>query len=64
MAIQINKLRGISSELRIQLKRQGFNNSDQILEATRTPADRKAMGESLGADSRFILDISLSEVNT
>ena len=56
MTIQINKFKGISYELKIELKKHGFNNSDQILEATRTPAGRQSVAASLGRDSQMDLE--------
>lgn len=58
MTIQINKFKGISYELKIELKKHGFNNSDQILEATRTPAGRQSLAESLGVDSQVVLELA------
>ncbi len=58
MSVQINKFKGISYELKIQLRKQGFNNSDQILEATRTPAGRQSVAESLGVDSQVVLELA------
>ena len=58
MTIHINKFRGISYELKNQLRKQGFNNSDQILEATRTPAGRQSVAESLGVDYQVVLKLA------
>ena len=58
MSVSIDKFRGISDELKTQLKMQGFLNSDQLLEATRTPAGRKSIAEELGVESNVVLEIA------
>ena len=58
MAISIGKLRGMSAELAAKLKEQGISNSDQLLEAARTPAGRKALAEQAGVESRVILELA------
>ena len=58
MAISIGKLRGMSAELAAKLKEQGISNSDQLLEAARTPAGRKALAEHAGVESRVILGLA------
>jgi len=58
MAISINKLRGMSAELAAKLKARGIVYSDQLLEAARTPAARKALAEQVGVESRVILELA------
>jgi len=58
MAISIGKLRGMSAEVAAKLKEQGISNSDQLLEAARTPAGRKALAEHAGVESRAILGVA------
>ncbi len=56
MAVSINKLRGISFEFQMRLKTQRIYNSDQLLEATRTPAGRKSVAEKMHVETRLILE--------
>lgn len=58
MAISIGKLRGMSAELAARLKAKGIVYSDQLLEAARTPAGRKALAEQAGVESRVILELA------
>ena len=58
MAISIGKLRGMSAELAAKLKEQGISNSDQLLEAARTPAGRKALAKQAGVEPRAILGLA------
>ena len=58
MSVSIDKFRGIPDDVRVQLKMQGFLNSDQLLEATRTPAGRQSMAKELGVDSSVDLEIA------
>lgn len=56
MTIAISKIRGISLELAARLKEMGFHNSDQLLEATKTPAGRKALAGQMGVEPRDVLE--------
>jgi predicted flap endonuclease-1-like 5' DNA nuclease len=58
MSISIDKFRGIPDDLKVQLRLQGVLNSDQLLEATKTPADRKSFAEQFGVDSNIILEMA------
>ena len=58
MAISIGKLRGMSAEVAARLKAKGVVYSDQLLEAARTPAGRKALAEQAGVESRVILELA------
>ena len=58
MAISISALRGMSAELAARLKGHGIYDSDQLLEAARTPAGRKALAEQAGVESRVILELA------
>jgi predicted flap endonuclease-1-like 5' DNA nuclease len=58
MAISISKLRGMSAELAAKLKARGIVYGDQLLEAARTPAGRKALAEQVGVASRVILELA------
>jgi predicted flap endonuclease-1-like 5' DNA nuclease len=58
MSVSIDKFKNIPDELKVQLKMQGFLNSDQLLEATRTPTGRKTVAKKLGVDSNTILGVA------
>ena len=58
MAVPIIKLRGMSNQLEAQLKSRGIFNSDQLLDAARTPAGRKALAEYAAVETRVILELA------
>ncbi|MBN1219111.1 MAG: DUF4332 domain-containing protein [Anaerolineae bacterium] len=58
MTIRIQQLKGITNELTNALKAQGFFNSDQLLDAARTPLGRKLLAEQVGVDPRIILELA------
>jgi len=58
MAVNIAELKGMSAELDIKLKERGIHNSDQLLEAARTPAQRKELASAVGAETRAILELA------
>ncbi|NVM21723.1 MAG: DUF4332 domain-containing protein [Desulfobacterales bacterium] len=58
MAIPINKLVGMTPELEAKLKEQGIHDSDQLLDASRTPSDRKALAKHCGVTARAILGLA------
>lgn len=58
MAVSIYKLRGVSNDIKHKLKKQGFHNSDQFLEAARIPAGRKSLAETIGVDTSIVLDLA------
>ncbi len=58
MAISINQLKGINDELSTALQAQGISNSDQLLEAASSPAQRKALAAKLSVPSRDILELA------
>jgi predicted flap endonuclease-1-like 5' DNA nuclease len=57
MTTIIDQLRGMSQGLAIKLRAHGISNSDQLLEAVRTPADRQALAEALGIEPRAVLEL-------
>lgn len=57
MAVPIGKLKGISTELEARLKERGIYDSDQLLEAARTPSGRQTLAEYTGVESRVILEL-------
>jgi len=58
MAISIKKLRGMTAESAAKLKERGIVYSDQLLEASKTPAGRQALAEQVGVDSQMILELA------
>ena len=58
MAMPIAKLRGMSYELEIRLKEQGIYNSDQLLQAARTPAGRGELAGRIDLDAQEVLDLA------
>jgi predicted flap endonuclease-1-like 5' DNA nuclease len=54
MPVHINKLRGISYELKMQLEAQGFKHSHQVFVATRTVAGRKSFAKTFGLDDQVV----------
>jgi hypothetical protein len=48
----------MSTEREAKLKERGIYNSDQLLEAARTPSERQAMAEHAGVESRRILELA------
>ena len=57
MTTIIDQLRGMSQGLATKLRAHGISNSDQLLEAVRTPADRQALAEALGIEPRAVLEL-------
>jgi len=58
MAISIGKLRGMTGMLQGGLQEFGVRDSAQLLEAVRTPADRKELAEKVGVEARTILELA------
>jgi predicted flap endonuclease-1-like 5' DNA nuclease len=58
MVTPIANLRGLSEQLASRLRTYGISNSDQLLEAARTPAGRQALAEKLGVETRAVLEMA------
>ncbi len=58
MAIPIGKLKGMNSNIETKLKKEGIYNSDQFLEAAKTPASRRALAKKIGIDTKAILALA------
>ena len=58
MTILLNQLRGMTLDLEDKLRGQGIYNSDQLLAAARTPADRKALAEYASVETHVILELA------
>ena len=58
MAVPINKLAGMTSELEAKLGEQEIYRSDQLLDAARTRAGRDKLAKNVGVDSHTILELA------
>lgn len=58
MSLTLGELRGITDAVLNALKGQGISDSASLLEATRTPADRKALASASGVDAKIILELA------
>ena len=58
MSLTLGELRGITNTILNALKAQGISNSDELLEATKTPSDRKALSSTTGVDASMILELA------
>ena len=58
MAIPIEQLEGMNDDLAAQFRTQGISDSDQLLAASASPADRKALANKLGAKERDVLELA------
>ncbi len=57
---QLNDLRGITDETANKLKDLQIKDSDQLLEATKTPTQRKSLAEKIGIAHQEILRLANS----
>lgn len=58
MSLTLGELRGITDAVLNALKAQGIGDSDSLLEATKTPQDRKALTSATGVDGKIILELA------
>jgi predicted flap endonuclease-1-like 5' DNA nuclease len=58
MTIPIKELKGIPAGLEAKLKEQGIANSDQLLDAARTPKSRREVADLGGVDVAVILELA------
>lgn len=58
MAIPIYELRGLSEDVASRLRTHGIANSDQLLEAARTPAGRQELAGKIGIEARAVLELA------
>jgi predicted flap endonuclease-1-like 5' DNA nuclease len=67
MAIPVSELKGIGSSLVQKLERKGIVDSDHLLDAAKSPAERANLADKVGVESRAILELAnradLSRVN-
>ena len=57
MKVPINRLRGLSADVKSGLAARGIRDSDQLLEAGRTAKGRRDLARATGADERDILEL-------
>jgi predicted flap endonuclease-1-like 5' DNA nuclease len=58
MAIPIKKLRGMTPNLEGDLHARGIYDTEQLLEAARTPAGREALAGQVGVEPQTILELA------
>ena len=58
MALRSAELFGVREDLAASLKTAGLTDSDKLLAAAATPADRKALAAKLGVDEREVLELA------
>jgi predicted flap endonuclease-1-like 5' DNA nuclease len=58
MTVEINQLRGITSELVSHLQAQGVKNSEQFLELTKTAQGRRELAKAAGVDPKLVLELA------
>ena len=58
MAIPLKKLVGMTSEIEAKLKDKGIHDSDQLLDASRTPHERRELGKHCGMSARAFLALA------
>ncbi|UFH51959.1 DUF4332 domain-containing protein [Spirosoma sp. KNUC1025] len=58
MSLTLGELRGMTNAILNALKAQGISDSNELLDATKTPSDRKALSSATGVDGAVILDLA------
>lgn len=58
MSITIGELRGITDAVLNALRGHGLSDSDALLEAAKTPQDRKSLASVAGVDTTVILELA------
>lgn len=58
MSKAIAKMRGMNAALAKKLTQQGISNSDQLLERSKKPADRKKLAGDIGIDAKEVLALA------
>ncbi len=57
MTVPIRELKGISPEVAAKLKAKGISNSQQLLNATTTTAERRDLAKSLGIEGAALTEM-------
>ena len=58
MSVTLGELRGVTDSVLNSLKAQGLGDSDSLLEATKTPQNRKSLASASGVDPKTILELA------
>lgn len=58
MSVHISELKGINDAILAAFKTQGLGDSDSMLEAAKTPKDRKALATAAGVETSVILELA------
>lgn len=58
MTISISELRGITKGIAKKLKQNGITNSDNLVSACKTPAQRRKLCAQVGADDKSLLALA------
>lgn len=58
MSVTLGELRGITDAVINALKGRGLGDSDALLEASKTPQDRKSLALAVGVESAVILELA------
>lgn len=58
MTMSINELKGMHEKLSQKLHGEGVYNTDQLLEAARTPQRRRQLANAVGVESSIILELA------
>lgn len=58
MTMELKELIGMTGEIETALKEAGIHNSDQLLDAAKTPKQRQILAQRLGVASRDLLELA------
>lgn len=58
MSKAISKMRGMNAAMAKKLRSQGISDSNQFLEASQKPGDRKKLAQAVGVDTKEILALA------
>ncbi len=58
MSVSIGQLKGITTEVVAALKAQKIDNSQELLDAAKTPQNRKALASAAGVETSVILELA------
>ncbi len=58
MSVAINDLKGMHPDISKQLKEMGITNNEQLLEASKSPEERKALAAKLAIETRPLLELA------
>lgn len=58
MSVHVSELKGVNEAILNVFKAQGLGDSDAMLEAAKTPKDRKALAAAAGVETALILELA------